>query len=298
MEINYTGTALLYRPGAIVGGSILHECGPKRAIGYYLEPVIALAPFSKTPFMLTLKGVTNDASELTVDTLRTAVLPQLSRFGIEDGIELKINKRGAWPKGGGEVFFTCPVVRAIKPCQFTDEGRIKRIRGIAYATRVNPQTANRMVESARSLLNHFIPDVYIYSDVYRGAESGNSPGFGLSLVAETTTGALFSSDAVAKGGETPEDIGLMSAKLLYHEISLGGCVDTVNQWIILLLMCLGPEDVSKIRLGKLSPMTIQFLRDLRSVFGTTFKIKTDSKNKSVVMTCLGIGYVNVNKKAT
>jgi RNA 3'-terminal phosphate cyclase-like protein len=74
--------------------------------------------------------------------------------------------------GGGEVIFSCPNVRQLKPVQFTDEGRIKRIRGIAYCTRVSPQTANRIVESARSVLNRYIPDVYIYTDVYKGAESG------------------------------------------------------------------------------------------------------------------------------
>jgi RNA 3'-terminal phosphate cyclase-like protein len=70
------------------------------------------------------------------------------------------------------VIFSCPNVRQLKPVQFTDEGRIKRIRGIAYCTRVSPQTANRIVESARSVLNRYIPDVYIYTDVYKGAESG------------------------------------------------------------------------------------------------------------------------------
>lgn len=84
----------------------------------------------------------------------------------------KITKRGAPPLGGGEIVFNCCSVRQLKPVQYIDEGRIKRIRGIAYCTRVSPQTANRMVESARSLLNRYIPDVYIYTDVYKGAESG------------------------------------------------------------------------------------------------------------------------------
>lgn len=137
--------------------------------------------------------------------------------------------------------------------QFVDEGRIKRIRGIAYATRVSPQNSNRMVESSRQLLNRFIPDVFIYSDVYRGAESGKSPGFALSLVAESTSGALISAEMIAEAGQTPEDVGMMAAKALYHEISQGGCVDSTNQWLVLLYMGLCPEDVCKIRVGKLAP---------------------------------------------
>jgi RNA 3'-terminal phosphate cyclase-like protein len=84
----------------------------------------------------------------------------------------QIAKRGAPPLGGGEVVFRCPNVKQMPPIDWTDMGKIKRIRGIVYSTRMSPQTANRVVESARGLLNHFIPDVYIYTDHYKGEESG------------------------------------------------------------------------------------------------------------------------------
>jgi RNA 3'-terminal phosphate cyclase-like protein len=29
-----------------------------------------------------------------------------------------------------------------------------------------------MIEAARSLFNRYIPDIYLYSDVYKGEESG------------------------------------------------------------------------------------------------------------------------------
>lgn len=68
--------------------------------------------------------------------------------------------------------FKCPNVKQLTPIDWTSAGKIKRIRGIVYSTRMSPQTANRVVDSARGLLNHFIPDVYIYTDHYKGAESG------------------------------------------------------------------------------------------------------------------------------
>ncbi|CAG8486458.1 2357_t:CDS:2 [Paraglomus occultum] len=208
IEISYTGTSVLYKPGIITGGKVFHECHVTRGIGYYLEPMIALAPFSKNPFNLTLTGITNENTD--VDLIRTVILQQLKRFGIEEGLELKISKRGSPPLGGGEVNFQCPIVRSLKPLQFIDEGRIKRIRGIA------------------------------------------SPGFALSLVAESTTGALVSSETAANPGDTPEDIGKRTAQLLLSEIRKGGCVDSISQWLVLLLMVLGPEDVSKVKIGKLS----------------------------------------------
>ena len=38
--------------------------------------------------------------------------------------------------------------------------------------RVSPATANRVVDAARGKLNSFIPDVYIYTDHYKGADAG------------------------------------------------------------------------------------------------------------------------------
>lgn len=221
------------------------------------------------------------------------MLPQLKRYGISDGLELKILSRGARPNGGGSISFTCPTIRALKPVQFVDSGSISKIRGIAYATRVAPAMANRMGIASRELLTRYIPDVYIYTDVYKGAESGKSPGYGLTLVAESTTGALISAECFLQprnkpaldndGMEiegaaqqstvirtttspetllvndyafpTPEDLGVRAARLLLTEIKKGGCVDSVTQWLSVLFSALGPEDVSKFRIGSLSPFT-------------------------------------------
>ncbi|KAJ9071638.1 hypothetical protein DSO57_1035079 [Entomophthora muscae] len=173
IEINYTGTSIVYRPGVIVGGKIEHDCGPSgRSIGYFLEAIIPLAPFSKLPFQISLQGVTNDNADISVDLIRTVSLRHLKRFGIEDNVELKINKRGAPPLGGGEVYFSCSTIRQLKPIRVLEEGRIKRIRGIAYSTRVSPQTTNRVVEAARSVLNRYIPDIFIVTDAYKKNESG------------------------------------------------------------------------------------------------------------------------------
>lgn len=42
----------------------------------------------------------------------------------------------------------------------------------SYSMRVAATTANRVVDSSRGLLNKLLPDVYIYTDHYAGAEAG------------------------------------------------------------------------------------------------------------------------------
>ena len=51
---------------------------------------------------------------------------------------------------------------------------------------------------------------------------------------------------------TPEDVALQAARLLLEEVQRGGCVDSKHQWLILLLMTLGKEDVGKCLMGRLT----------------------------------------------
>ena len=62
----------------------------------------------------------------------------------------------------------------------------------------------------------------------------------------------------------------------------GGCVDTQHQALCCMLMVIGPEDVSKVRFGKLSPYTIAYLRDIRDFMGVTFKVTADEETHTTL----------------
>lgn len=296
ISINETGTRVNFTPGFITGGKISFDCGNSRSIGYYLEGIIPLLIFGKNASQVTFIGITNDNTDLSVDTIKSVILPFLSKYGINEGLSLSIKVRGAPPEGGGQVIFTCPSVRSLTSISILEEGLIKRVRGTAYSTRVSPQISNRMIDKARSVFTNFLSDVYIFSDHFKGKEGGNSSGYGMNLIAETTEGILYSAEYYAEAGSTPEDIGEYAAKLLLEEINKRGCVDTSLQSLALLLMVLCPEDVSKIRIGKLSQYTIQYIRHLKDFFGITFKIKEDENTNTLIFSCVGIGYSNVSRK--
>lgn len=173
IDINESGTRVFYQPGLLHGGKIEHHCSNDRSIGYYLEALIAFAPFCKKPIDATLYGITNDQRDPSVDWIKATTLPLLKRFiGVDEGLELKIISRGLPPNGGGEVKFSCPIRRQLRPIQFTNPGKIKRIRGVAYAVRVSPAMANRLVEAAKGILLKFLPDIYIHTDSLKGKHAG------------------------------------------------------------------------------------------------------------------------------
>jgi RNA 3'-terminal phosphate cyclase-like protein len=90
--------------------------------------------------------------------------------------------------------------------------------------------------------------------------------------------------------------------------------------MVLSLMCLGSEDVGKLRVAELGEEwlvyhasyllsllneddSIQTLRDLRDFFGVKFKItpapadpgQEKEKNQEKILSCFGIGYININR---
>ncbi|OLY79071.1 putative RNA 3'-terminal phosphate cyclase-like protein, partial [Smittium mucronatum] len=95
IDISYTGTTVLLKPGIINGGKISHECPVSRGLGYFLEFIVSLAPFSKTPVEAKLFGLTNNSIDISVDTFRTVTLPILKYYAkFETGLELQIVSRG------------------------------------------------------------------------------------------------------------------------------------------------------------------------------------------------------------
>ncbi|XP_025263651.1 RNA 3'-terminal phosphate cyclase-like protein [Camponotus floridanus] len=307
IEVNETGTIIYYSPGLLNGGELEHDCSLQRGIGYYLEGIIMLAPFCKNCINLKLRGVTDNTIDPSIDRIQTAGIPILKKFLAGDNdVVLTICKRGAAPLGGGEIHFKCPISRNLKTIQMQDSGMVKRIRGTACSIRVSPAIANRIVESAKSVLLKFLPDVYIYIDHRRGSTSGKSPGFGVTLTADTTREVFFSGQAFSPLMTTgslpciPEDLGKEAATKLLDEIHRNGCIDSPFQSMTAAFMALGKKDVCKITMGPLTPVTIQFLRDLRDFFGIVFKIEPikeeDKILPQVCLTCLGIGYTNISKR--
>lgn len=87
ININKSGTAVMFKPGILHGGVIHHDCNVERGIGmserhhnikhfsdfvhsiagYYLDVLLALGPFCKHPINATLRGITNSKDCPSVD---------------------------------------------------------------------------------------------------------------------------------------------------------------------------------------------------------------------------------------
>ena len=298
----------------------------------------AQAPFSKNAVNILFTGpgvVTSahpEAGDPSVDTVRTAILPLYQQFGIQLNLELRVHRRCAPPppgtapnSAGGEVQLVFGhQVRLPKTLHLMRPGRVKRVRGVAYATGVPGSSNARSIEAARGILNRFVPDTYVFSDVsgppppVDKTQRGNSGmrtgiGYGMSLVAETTSGCLYSADAVAdpRGGQVPEEVGKACAYQLLEAIEQGGCVSRVGAATVLTMMAMGSEDVGRITMGRIvvgSPGVIAFARELKAfgmsewgirdadAAGSSDEDSDDEPESDLLITVVGKGVGNVGRK--
>jgi len=136
-------------------------------------------------------------------------------------------------------------------------------------------------------------------DAARGENAGKSPGYALYLQAESTTGALLFADDVSVPRSQPEDLGAVVAKRLLREIKNGGFVGSQHQWMAFILMAFCPADLCQVSFGKLCDVvTSALIEDIRKFVGVSFRIIETARSSggAVLVSCVGSGYVNLNKR--
>jgi RNA 3'-terminal phosphate cyclase-like protein len=341
MQISYTGTTLTYIPGLITGNTsagnpsdavkcVLPE-SCRRGVSWFLLPLCMLAPFSKAPINVRFEGpgvITGATAtgDVSVDTIRTALLPLYEAFGImASKLELRVLQRscaGAGGKGGGgvvELRFGSQV-RLPKTLHMNrNPGRVKRVRGVAYCTGVSASNNARMIHAARGVLNPLVSDIHVAAQydqaptvsVSAGDTSGvggkkrTGVGFGLALLAESSAdGVIYSADvpAPSEGGVTPEEVGQKCAYQLLEVISQGGCVTRVGAPTVLTLMAMGSEDVGRVRLGREivgAEDIVVLARDLKKFGSSSWGLRdVDEEDESadIIVSVKGMGMGNVGRK--
>ncbi|CAH8869099.1 unnamed protein product [Trichobilharzia szidati] len=291
IKINDTGTAVTIFPGTLVGGTFTFECSKSRGLGYYVEFLLMVAPFCKTPIEAILTGVTNIPHDPSLDMIIQSWLPiYKSVIGLSASASIKIDilKRGVFPGGGGEVSLFLKPCSGIAPMNKVDVGKVYRIRGIAWSCRVSSSYGQRVVCGAKALLNRFLSDVYITLDHRKGQYSGQSPGFGLTLWAERKDGGLYSSEAMSdpEGDNNTfmdaETIGKLAASRLLDQIYRGGFIDSGSQSLAFILMaCESGRNASRLAVGNLSDYSVYTLRLIRQFLGVTFNFQYEAVNETV-----------------
>merc|ERR1712039_254080 len=118
-------------------------------------------------------------------------------LNLDECLQINLISRGTLSKGGGKILLNVPNLKSFPQITLIKEGKVIKIRGILYSTKVSSSTLNSIIEGVQSIINNYLSDTYIFIDPMNEKNVDDSLGLGISLVAETTTKCYISAENVA-----------------------------------------------------------------------------------------------------
>ena len=227
-----------FRPGTLAGGRHRFDVGTAGSVTLVLQACLPVAFRTSEGARITVSGGTDVQWSPPFDYLDRVFLPLLARRG--GTAELRLVRRGYYPRGGGLVEVTVQPAARWSPWNGSDPGPVVRIRGIAHASHLPADIPARMKHAAlRSLQAH--PDVKIEDRIYAGEEAVG-PGGALVVWAETERTTLGAA-VLAERGKSSERIGEEAALALAAEVASGSTLDyhAADQLLVYLASAEGPS---------------------------------------------------------
>ncbi|PIN75403.1 RNA 3'-phosphate cyclase [Candidatus Woesearchaeota archaeon CG10_big_fil_rev_8_21_14_0_10_36_11] len=298
-DIEIGSTELHFTPGKIKGGRYEIDIGTAGSITLLLQALILPSLFAPSKVTLHIKGGTCGKWQASVDYLQNVLLPHVTKF--VEKIELKILRRGYYPKGEGEVELEISPKYKIKNfdtvssfieeinvprINLTTQGTLEQIKGIVNVSfeLQNKNVGERIVQSAEGELKKNGVPINVRVDYTHAPSIGG----------EIVIWAIYSVDGdvnfdnptrlgsseLIEQGKTSESIGKEAAEELQEELESGAAVDTYLADQLIPFMGLLPGSTITVREisnhAKTNMYVVEKFLDVRfKVEGTTIQSQKD-----------------------
>ncbi len=278
---------LMFIPKQYKAQSKVIDIGTAGSTTLLLQSIILPAMFGSKTHTLTIKGGTDTKWSIPVDFLQNVLVPQYNRVS---NIEVKLIKRGYYPKGGGEIQLKIKpkykntdfevLWKEFQKHKFSsvDQGHLISIKGVSHASKslMGKEVAERQAMAAKQkllLLGKPIDISVEYSETL-------SAGSGITLWAifskekdeiDFKNPIILGVDELGERGVLAEKIGTTAADNLIYEIQSGAVMDrhTADNIIPLMALCKG----SKIKVGEITEHMKTNINTTEAFLGKMFKIK-------------------------
>ena len=245
-EIGIGSTELSFTPGRVKSGIYTIDIGTAGSISLLLQALILPCLFAPNKVTLNVIGGTCGKGQASVDYLQNVFLPYVQRF--VNRIELKVWKRGYYPKGQGKIsleispklklkekmdlstFYEEIGLKAIK-IKLIEPGQLEQIKGIVNvsAELQDKEVGERIKKSAENALKECNISVSIRAE-YSKTESVGGEIVLWALWSkegkiDPDNPVIMGSDALVEVGKSSEQVGKEAAEKLKQEIKSGFPVD-------------------------------------------------------------------------
>ena len=265
-------TTLRFTPSKRMVGDFQFNIGTAGSISLVLQALMPAVAFSQESSQITVVGGTDVRWSPPIDYMRLVLLPLLRKMGYLASID--VERRGHYPKGGGVTNFKNTSVDSLRPLVLVDRGTITCVRGCSHCSNLPCHVAERQVSAASQVLHKkSLGDVQI--DVECNSHKTNprfSPGSGITLSADTSSGTRIGADALGEKGKPAEKVGKEAADQLMEDLESGMALDRHMADIIIPYLAVA-KGSSTITVSRLTLHTITNMKVTEMLTDVSFNVE-------------------------
>ncbi len=222
-------TELTFTPAPLKGRSLSVDIETAGSITLFLQAVLLPCMMSGMQMKIEVIGGTDVAWSMPADYFREVLVPQLKRWA---EIDVKVEKRGYYPKGNGKIVVRVKPKEEKKPIELLEQHNLMHIKGVSHASKYleKARVAERQANSAKQALGNCNCPVTIrteYSDSL-------STGSGITLWAvfsrkkddiDVSSPIIIGADELGEKAKPAEEVGKAAAQRLIEAIDSKAPVD-------------------------------------------------------------------------
>eukprot|EP00128_Syssomonas_multiformis_P006964 Colp12_sorted_trinity150504_noHs@16220 len=205
---------ITFSPGKMRTGSFLADIRSAGSVALLMQVSLPCLIFGPGAGPITLKGGTNADMAPQIDYVTDVFLPTIKKMGAD--IDLRISKRGYYPKGGGEVVLSkVNPVYELKPINLLERGDVIRIEGRAFtAGGVKQSVSSQMAAAAKKVLKKQYGSTCSINieTVHETPQNAFGDGCGLIITAHTSTGCRLAASGLGARGITAAEVSFPSTR--------------------------------------------------------------------------------------
>jgi len=268
-------TALTFVPQRLRGGEYRLDVGTAGSIALVLQAMLPAAVACGERCVISVRGGTDVRAAPPIDYLRLVLLPLLEKLGID--AELTIERRGYYPRGGGEVRLELTPTSALSPFAVDEPGAVDRLEIHAHVSQLPREIAERMAGAALQMLP---PGVRVERHIEAFAE-GRSAGPGGAIVLRALTArTVLGAAQVAERGVRAERLGQLAGESLASDLRAGASLDVHAADQMLVYLALAPGE-SAFRVRELSSHARTAMWLIERLSGARFAVAADANGTGV-----------------
>lgn len=272
---------IIFKPKRKRIGVTALDIGTAGSISLLIQAITPYCVSMDKPVRIKFIGGTNVRWSPPIDYLQYVTAPILRKMGV--AVDIKLIKRGFYPRGGGIVEASFQPCHSIKPLLIDKQQHVLDIKGISYAGKLPSHVIKRQAESALKRIKN--TDTHLEKTPIEVFEeppaASESPGSGILLYAHLDEGGIIGADELGEKGLAAEKVGEHAADNLSAQLKTKAGID--KNMGDMLITYLGLADGrSRIYVSQLTLHTLTNIKVFETMMNVKFKISGNLNKPSYI----------------